>query len=561
VTNGRDFDEILSICLDRLQKGDTVEACLVSYPGYAGRLAPLLYMATVLQTPDGPSMSDRGFRTGQARMLQRAAHLRAARGQASPARRSTPAWPLLASMRRLVAVMAAGMLVFCLVLGSGAATVSAASASLPGSSLYAVKRASENLVTSLAFTPRLEVRAHLAWADRRLREIGAMIDQDGVVYRTLLVSLQNETERALIAAEQADMETLGSVLSNIEHQQLVLEEYRQRVSGTSRVELDGALAASALLKQRAESALGGEVPATATAGPPPGTTAPPAGASATLEPGQVIEATETSTPSSTSGPGPSPPTFELTSTPLWPGLATLTPTPQPALGTTPEAPYVPAGTPTFTPEQRNTAALQPTQTPTTPGPTKTPTASAVPGASPAATLTPTSTPTATPTLTPTQTPISTSTLTRTPTPTDTPLPTSTPVSTETPTPTATATETATPASTSEASVWDKSSLVFTDQGCGGGGIVWATVKNSGSAMAGSTRWELWYASSGSAKSGEAIANGEIPALGADDQPYAIYEAAGRGSGSYAFKVFQRPEHPGTGILWSGDITFPTECAN
>ena len=47
MTNGRDFDEILSICLDRLQKGDTVEACLVSYPGYAGRLAPLLYMIVV----------------------------------------------------------------------------------------------------------------------------------------------------------------------------------------------------------------------------------------------------------------------------------------------------------------------------------------------------------------------------------------------------------------------------------------------------------------------------------------------------------------------------------
>jgi YqxM protein len=103
--------------------------------------------------------------------------------------------------------------------------------------------------------------------------------------------------------------------------------------------------------------------------------------------------------------------------------------------------------------------------------------------------------------------------------------------------------------------------VFIDQGCGEGDIVWAMVENSGSAMAGSTDWELWYADSGSPRLGQAIASGEIPALGAGHS-YPISEAADQGSGSYMFKAFQRPGHPGSGELWSDTISFDaTQCAN
>jgi TasA anchoring/assembly protein len=51
-----------------------------------------------------------------------------------------------------------------------------------------------------------------------------------------------------------------------------------------------------------------------------------------------------------------------------------------------------------------------------------------------------------------------------------------------------------------------------------------------------------------------IAEGEIPAL-PSEQEYSIEEAAVRGSGTYQFKVFQRPGHPGAGELWSEDIKF------
>jgi TasA anchoring/assembly protein len=80
------------------------------------------------------------------------------------------------------------------------------------------------------------------------------------------------------------------------------------------------------------------------------------------------------------------------------------------------------------------------------------------------------------------------------------------------------------------------------------------VKNNGEAMAGPTDWELWYVASGPPRLGDMIAEGEIPAL-PSEQEYSIEEAAVRGSGTYQFKVFQRPGHPGAGELWSEDIKF------
>jgi YqxM protein len=106
--------------------------------------------------------------------------------------------------------------------------------------------------------------------------------------------------------------------------------------------------------------------------------------------------------------------------------------------------------------------------------------------------------------------------------------------------------------------------MFVSQGsnCEGGGNVWATVKNSGSAaMAGSTHWELWYAASGPSKSGEIIAIGEIPVLDVE-QEYLLSAAATRSSGNYMFKAYQRPGHPGIGVLGSDEIVFDaTQCGD
>jgi hypothetical protein len=253
VSDGTDFDRVLNTCLDRLRVGEGLEDCLVRYPSYAERLAPLLRTATILHAPDGPSMSPDSFDVGKARLLARAVQLRKRRGNQPGSAWRIRVPGLLAGSRRLAVASVAGVLLLCLVLSAG--TVSAASASLPGDPLYPVKRATEAFVSSAAPTPQLRARAHLVWADRRLREIETLVARDGVTDEALLADLERETEQALGAAEQAGVELLTAAVINTEHQKVVLGRVLEKASLAARPGLERALEASARGHARAQSAL------------------------------------------------------------------------------------------------------------------------------------------------------------------------------------------------------------------------------------------------------------------------------------------------------------------
>jgi hypothetical protein len=272
VTDSLDFEHVLNICLDRLQEGDTPQACLASYPSHASRLAPLLRVAALLETPDIEPMPAKDFRAGQARFLAHAAQLRARRQQVSAPRPGGILSNLLGSTRRLVVASMVSVLLLCGVLSAG--TVSAASASLPGSRLYPVKRTAEALVSSVAFTPRLQTRVHLAWADRRLREVEALMARDGVADEAALAALEQETEQALAAAEQADPDQLIVVVTHTQQQQEVLGQLLDKAPPAARPGLERALAASAQGQARAQSALEQARPGRPAASPGPPITPP-----------------------------------------------------------------------------------------------------------------------------------------------------------------------------------------------------------------------------------------------------------------------------------------------
>jgi hypothetical protein len=246
-----DFDQVLNICLDRMHAGDNSEDCLASFPTYAERLDPLLCVAVLLQTPGGLAMSSEGFDAGRSRLLSRALHNQRKHQPASVRRESLSG--LLGGVRRLALFGIAGVLLLSVLLSAG--TVSAASASLPGSPLYAVKRATESLVSSVAFTPQLQARIHLAWADRRLREIEAVVARDGLADESLLEALGQETERSLSAAEQAGVGSLRAALVHTEQQQAVLSRVLDKAPLAARPALEHALEVSARGHARARFAL------------------------------------------------------------------------------------------------------------------------------------------------------------------------------------------------------------------------------------------------------------------------------------------------------------------
>jgi len=205
-----------------------------------------------MQVSADPAMSADALRAGEARLLARAAELRSRQGQSLPARRAGFS-RLLDTLPRLKVATVALILVSCALLSAG--TVSASSATLPGSPLYPVKRISESLVSSAALTPQLRTRVHLAWADRRLREIETLVARDGVAHDTLVLALEQETQHALVAAEQAGRASLTSAVAHTQHQQAVLSRLLDQAPQAARPGLERALAASAQSNERARSAL------------------------------------------------------------------------------------------------------------------------------------------------------------------------------------------------------------------------------------------------------------------------------------------------------------------
>jgi hypothetical protein len=272
VTDSLDFEHVLSICLDRLRDGDTLEACLASYPSHARQLAPLLRVAAMLQTPESRPMPTEGLHASEARFLTHAARLRARQQTTSPARQGGVFSTLMVSTRRLILATIVSVLLLGGVLGAG--SVSAASGSLPGSRLYPLKLATEALVSSVALTPRLQTRIHLAWAERRLHETEALLARDGAVDESVLAALEEQTEQALAASEQAGSDQLTAVVTYTEQQQAVLSRLLNKAPQAARPGLERALAASAQGQARAQSALERARPGRPAVSPGPPITPP-----------------------------------------------------------------------------------------------------------------------------------------------------------------------------------------------------------------------------------------------------------------------------------------------
>ena len=166
-----EFDDILNECLERLLvKGETVEQCLVSYPGQAAELKPLLEMA--LATKDVSAIQPRPEFRARARY------------QLSSALQSTKSKrPFLGWQPRWMTAIA---IVLVLLLGGGG-TVAAASNSMPDEPLYPVKIASEQ--AQLVLTPSTQGKAELyaRLVDKRVAEI-IYVAEKGDVRRVEMVT-------------------------------------------------------------------------------------------------------------------------------------------------------------------------------------------------------------------------------------------------------------------------------------------------------------------------------------------------------------------------------------
>jgi hypothetical protein len=421
-------EDILQYCLDEIEAGRlTVAQCAARYPAVEG-LAEELRVARALRALP---LVDPALRTTPSWLAWRARlrEWQRTRGERPQNGVWGRAWRLGLVRAALAAAVVLGPVL------ASAGVVSAATGSLPGETLYPVKRATEAAQVVLTPEPN-QTALHLTLAENRTHELSVLVARGAPpvdVVAALTNEMLSETETALVKVQAAPnmqrTDLLRQVLAGIERQQAVLVAAKAALPSAGQASLDNGLQTSAaqhvrtqtLVKQAEAVAIAAAATATATPTATPTVTlvTPAASEPATAGATPVVSVPAQNTDEPASSPTPEP---------------TLTPSP------TDSPTDAPSATPSATATTRPT--LRPTRTPTaTPSPTDTPTE--VPSATPSPTETDTPRPTATETDTPTATATDTPTATPTGTPTATPSATDTPTEVPSATPSATATDTPT----------------------------------------------------------------------------------------------------------------------
>ncbi len=165
------LDHALDDAISRLAAGEDASSILTAYPSHADDLAPLLAVSTRLAPlQDAPDLAPERLAAGRRRMLEAAARRRQGGIAGAVARFGAAAQLRLTTGLRahpLAAIVAALILV---AVSAGGGAVAASSESLPGSPLYPVKLASEQVQILLAGDQQAQSDLKTLFEDRRQHE-------------------------------------------------------------------------------------------------------------------------------------------------------------------------------------------------------------------------------------------------------------------------------------------------------------------------------------------------------------------------------------------------------
>ena len=173
----RKFDTVLDDCMDLLRAGASVEDCLARYPEHAEELRPLLSLASAVKGIPTPRPDFASVDANRLRMLDAVQNTAALNRQRSPA---MSGWlgrlvsgpqnrPLLRTALALAAVL-------ILVSLSTAVLFASASHSLPGQTLYPMKRFGENIRLSLTLDAAARQDLRTKFRLERQREVMQVLE-------------------------------------------------------------------------------------------------------------------------------------------------------------------------------------------------------------------------------------------------------------------------------------------------------------------------------------------------------------------------------------------------
>jgi hypothetical protein len=191
------FDLILEDCLSRIDRGESLQDVLDSYPLLNGHLEPLVRAALMGRRLPRPVPSRDGFRTGKNMLLAEMNNMHQVnsfrqKGSRTASSSLTERW--LGNLARLFQVKRTKSLApvyrfavvgLVLVLGGGFLTVNASASSLPGDALYDLKLGLEQARVFFTFDPEARQDLALEIEEERLSEVELLLEagrQEEVVF-------------------------------------------------------------------------------------------------------------------------------------------------------------------------------------------------------------------------------------------------------------------------------------------------------------------------------------------------------------------------------------------
>ena len=202
------FEDILDTCLERLKAGESIESCLEPYPKAADRLEPLLRAAEHSQSIPKPEVSQEAREQGLERFMAAVGklpeHKKPILNRTEAANRRflgrVAAWfnglfTIEKEKAKMKLAYRAAIVVSLLVLIGGFFTVNASAGSLPGDTLYGVKRGWEQARLALAFDEESQQSLENKFKEERLEEVTAVLDEKlttNVEFEATIESMDSE---------------------------------------------------------------------------------------------------------------------------------------------------------------------------------------------------------------------------------------------------------------------------------------------------------------------------------------------------------------------------------
>jgi hypothetical protein len=163
LTKHLDISDVLDECLDRMAKGESIESCAGRYPERRAELVPLLKTAAMTVNAASavsydPAAKQRGLR-----------RLREAADRKSAARSGAFSW------LRWKSALAVGLSAAVLMTATAWGTTMASSESVPGDTLYWVKRTKESISLMIPQSDMSRAEKHVGLAVERGEEMGKLV--------------------------------------------------------------------------------------------------------------------------------------------------------------------------------------------------------------------------------------------------------------------------------------------------------------------------------------------------------------------------------------------------